>query len=234
MDDGNSGEQDPLEKLARLAARVARSSAASAVFALASLGVSSYELLTQSPFGEISKLVLGLVLGGAVCYFALDTFASRFASLSLRMRLRGLEVTISRLRASGRESAAKELAVSVSYLDSVKSRNLRAKVVLMLCSAVLLVIAFRFPDLQLIEPALVSSAVLGLLFLKEAVLEYRIRHGLFGTNRTEARDLIEFLVQNSEDIDFTDGGGKLRRVLFPEKAPSGGRDVRAPQGGATA
>jgi hypothetical protein len=143
-------------------------------------------------------------------------------------------VTIGRLRAAGREGAAKEMAVSVSYLDSVKSRNLSAKVGLMLCSVTLLFVAFRFPELELIDLALVTSAVLGLLFLKEAVLEYRIRNGSFGTTHTEARELIEFLVKNSEDIDFTDGGGKLRKVLMPEKAPAGGRDVRIAQDGATA
>jgi hypothetical protein len=55
MDDENSVDKDVLEKLARLAARAARHSVATAVVALASLGVSSYELLARSPFGENSQ-----------------------------------------------------------------------------------------------------------------------------------------------------------------------------------
>lgn len=57
---------------------------------------------------------------------------------------------------------------------------------------------------------------LTLLIIKEQLLEYRIRKGIFGTNRTEAKALIEFLIKNSEDIDFTDSNGNIRRVLLPK------------------
>ncbi|MCW5206390.1 hypothetical protein VU08_05610, partial [Desulfobulbus sp. F5] len=40
--------------------------------------------------------------------------------------------------------------------------------------------------------------------------------GLFGTNRTEARELIDFIIKNSENLDFTDSNGNLRRALLPE------------------
>ena len=81
---------------------------------------------------------------------------------------------------------------------------------------------------------MLSSGVLGLLFLKEALLEYRIRNGYFGTNRSEARELIEFLVKNSDDIDFTDGSGKLRRALEPENQRQPLEGSQPAQGGAIA
>ena len=77
---------------------------------------------------------------------------------------------------------------------------------------------FRFPDLDLLNLAAISIAFLGLIALKELLIAYRIRKGLFGTNRTEARNLINFIVKNSSDIDFTDSDGKLRRVLLPEES----------------
>jgi hypothetical protein len=40
--------------------------------------------------------------------------------------------------------------------------------------------------------------------------------GLFGTNRTEARELIDFIIKNSDNLDFTDSNGNLRRALLPE------------------
>jgi len=59
-----------------------------------------------------------------------------------------------------------------------------------------------------------------LLIIKEQLTEYRIRKGLFGTNRTETKALIEFIIKNSEDIDFTDSNGNLRRALLPETEPA--------------
>ncbi len=65
----------------------------------------------------------------------------------------------------------------------------------------------------------VTFIVLGfnlLLIARELLAEYRIRKGLFGTNRTEARELIDFIIKNSDNLDFTDSNGNLRRALLPE------------------
>jgi hypothetical protein len=56
----------------------------------------------------------------------------------------------------------------------------------------------------------------GFVILKEFLLTYRIQKGLFGTNRTEARELIDFIIKNSDNLDFTDSNGNLRRALLPE------------------
>ena len=54
------------------------------------------------------------------------------------------------------------------------------------------------------------------LYIKEQLLEYRISKGLFGTNYTEARELIDFIIKNSDNLDLTDSNGNLRRALLPE------------------
>jgi hypothetical protein len=41
---------------------------------------------------------------------------------------------------------------------------------------------------------------------QEALFSYRVRKGLFGRNASEAREVIEFILKNSDRIDFTDGG----------------------------
>lgn len=168
-------------------------------------------------FGEASKWLVGIAGLFAIAYWALTLFSNRFTSFSLRISILGAEIAMRTLSSAGRAVAAREVAISISYLESVKKRSLRAKIGLLVCSALLLSASFAFPQLELLDAAVTSSGVLGLLFFKDALLEYRIRNGFFGTNRSEARDLIEYLASNSEDIDFTDGSGKLRRALEPEK-----------------
>jgi hypothetical protein len=61
------------------------------------------------------------------------------------------------------------------------------------------------PPLFLVSLALV-------LLLRQQVFEWRIRKGSYGTNDEEAREIIAFVVDQSSNIDFTDGGGQ--RKLF--------------------
>lgn len=221
-----------LEGIARsISMVVGRSPTAEMLIAALIALISGIEL-----FANLSNWILGFVVGGAIVYYALTLLVDRFASLPINIGLVIASPTIVGSVAMAillsRVSTIKELALSVSYLDSVKSRNFRAKVGLIVCSALLLVTAFALPHLQLLDAAMISSGVLALIFLKEAVLKYRIRNGLFGSNRSEARDLIDFLVKNSEDIDFTDTNGRLRRVLEPEKDGSYAESTRPAEGGA--
>ncbi|MGX9726058.1 MAG: hypothetical protein ACTFAK_01685 [Candidatus Electronema sp. VV] len=62
-----------------------------------------------------------------------------------------------------------------------------------------------------------SIVFLIILTVKELLTKYRIRKGLFGTNRAEARELIDFIIKNSDNLDFTDSNGNLRRALLPEE-----------------
>ena len=110
------------------------------------------------------------------------------------------------------------MALSFTYLENQKKKHSNIKLALLTCSVALVLLNFMLPALDLLDLATASIAVLGLLVLKETVVEYRIRNGLFGTTRSEARELIDFIVKHSDDIDFTDDGGNLRKVLLPEES----------------
>jgi len=127
-------------------------------------------------------------------------------------------------------TSAKELALSFSYLRNLKRTYLKLKLVLFTCATIFLSLTWKFPQINLFEISIILLVLIGLLASKEMILAYRIQKGLFGTNRTEARALIEFIIKHSEDIDFTDSNGKLRRVLLPEVKSSGTEQVVPPFG----
>lgn len=60
-----------------------------------------------------------------------------------------------------------------------------------------------------------SAIPIILLAIRWRVLNYRVGQGLYGNNEKEARDIIEFIVKESTNIDFTDGG-KPKKILSDE------------------
>ncbi len=134
--------------------------------------------------------------------------------------------TITRLKIT----SAKELALSFSYLRNLKKTYRRLKLILFLCTTTFLSLTWKLPLINLFEISIILLVIIAFLISKEMILTYRIQKGLFGTNRTEARALIEFIIKNSDDIDFTDNNGKLRRVLLPESKPSNTEQVAPPFG----
>lgn len=137
-----------------------------------------------------------------------------------------------RAAAKTRPAAAKEFALSLTYLRHLKRRYSTPKLALLGSAAAFGVVSPIFPDL--VKLALVSLLFWILIKAKELLVAYRIQKGLFGTNRTEARDLINFIVENSSDIDFTDSGGKLRRALLPEESKARDPAPGTGHGGVTA
>ncbi len=53
------------------------------------------------------------------------------------------------------------------------------------------------------------------LILKLYILSFRIKHGYYGNNRKEAIEIINFIISQSENIDFTDGDG-LKKIFSKE------------------
>ena len=119
-----------------------------------------------------------------------------------------------------------------SGLEHLKRQHSTTKLALLASAAALGGLSYKFPNL--IGPALISLLFWNLIEIKEQLVEYRIRKGLFGTNKTEARELINFIVENSSDIDFTDSDGKLRRVLLPEESNARDPAPGTAHGGVTA
>lgn len=170
-------------------------------------------------FGEDSNIPVVVLISAVAIYFVLNVVTDRLTHsiLDIEISVASVTVRLVRLAISERVVAAKEVALSLTYLKKLKERHSEIKLALLACATLLVIFSFRFPDLVLLQFATVSIAALGLLVLKEAVVEYRIRNGLFGTTRFEARELIDFIVKNSDDIDFTDSNGNLRKALLPEE-----------------
>lgn len=61
--------------------------------------------------------------------------------------------------------------------------------------------------------ALFSVIILVLLNIQHFLLSYRIKKGYYANNVDEAFELIQFIVANSEKIDFSDGDGGMKRLL---------------------
>ena len=107
--------------------------------------------------------------------------------------------------------------ICISYISKLKERSEKLKEVILILSG------YFFFFSMFVQSGRVFFDLFFLLFLlfliltiKEFFIEYRIQTGLFGTNRTEARELIDFIIKNSDNLDFTDSNGNLRRALLPE------------------
>ncbi len=99
--------------------------------------------------------------------------------------------------------------ISLMFFRDNRIENRKIKY-LLLCFSVIFFMKHNYEAFFLMLVFLIS------LVLKEQLLGYRVRKGLFGTNRTEARELIDFIIKNSDNLDFTDSNGNLRRALLPE------------------
>ena len=108
------------------------------------------------------------------------------------------------------------IAISLTYINFIKKNNLSIAMVTSVC--ILCIFSLREMLHQSRYIYIFTVIVVFNLFLIEKIIitEYRIRKGLFGTNRTEARELIDFIIKNSDNLDFTDSNGNLRRALLPE------------------
>jgi len=54
-----------------------------------------------------------------------------------------------------------------------------------------------------VETVYLLLAYFGILVTQRSILKYRIRRGYYLNNESEARELIDFIRSNSDDIDFT-------------------------------
>ena len=177
----------------------------------------------SKPSNRLTGLTYDAILAASSCVIAVVSSITLFPDSSLLMVLTGvvgvinglalfasqhddiesLALAINRIVVKRKPAAAKEFALSLTYLRHLKRQHSITKFALLGCAVAFGALSFKFPDLGLLNLAAISIAFLGLIALKELLIAYRIRKGLFGTNRAEAHDLINFIVKNSSDIDFT-------------------------------
>ncbi len=109
----------------------------------------------------------------------------------------------------------KNTYISLIFFRSKKNDNQKIKYYLLYFAILFIIFQYTFEIFNYKLFFLIFFLV-SFLVIKEQLLEYRISKGLFGTNPTEARDLIDFIIKNSDNLDFTDSNGNLRRALLPE------------------
>lgn len=175
--------------------------------------------------------VFGVVVAGIAIFGSI--YIEKYAFNILKLQITALEYFTKDLnelvsRSENKEVAVKEIAISLTYLFNLKERNYLTKISLVFFSVALALLDYYLPWI-LLNYSIICIVTLALIIIKELIVEFRIKKGWFGTNKIEAKALIEFLISNSDDIDFTDGNGKLKRVLFPESTPS--KEVAKPVDG---
>ncbi len=107
----------------------------------------------------------------------------------------------------------KQASVIGLLLKSKQKEILQASIALSFITVLFNILGYRFD-----EPILVGNAFICLCFVLlityQLLLNYRIKNGLYGTNNYEAREIIEFILNNSDE--FKSGSGKTISI-FPEE-----------------
>lgn len=70
-----------------------------------------------------------------------------------------------------------------------------------------------------IVTSLVPAVLLIALHLDQIIVSYRIRKGWYGKNRSEAREIISFILSHANKDDFNDDGG-LKELIDKPETPS--------------
>lgn len=103
----------------------------------------------------------------------------------------------------------------IQILNKRRSRDVYSAVAL--CLIAVIVSTFipqsNSPEIHSIQ--LVLCLIMIILLSGKLALEYRIVKGWYGNNEREAREIIEFIIKESSNIDFRDGG-KLKKILSDE------------------
>ena len=107
-------------------------------------------------------------------------------------------------------------AVSLIYLHALGRRNTYQYIALLI-SGVFSAMALAAAGARLsLVPTAVAGFIALVLWAKSALIEYRVRAGVFGTNAYEAWQLIRFVLRNSTRVDFTNHDGSPIPALLPE------------------
>ncbi|WP_267418184.1 hypothetical protein [Bacillus sp. GC_Bacil_1] len=121
--------------------------------------------------------------------------------LSVTMAILSSKSSKSRKKQKQKEEKGNEnsLIISALFLESKLKKIYKTYIIIGLGSIMLLVMSFYFvvPSYINVIPLIFAILTCSYQFL----LNYRIKNGLFGTNDYEARELIEFIIQNNDKIN---------------------------------
>ena len=108
--------------------------------------------------------------------------------------------------------------LSVVGIMSLKKEGRSYFAISILVTALMLYMAYSAIAEHSISIAVITVSLLGAGFvlIREKIYQLRIKKGFFGNNESEAREIINFILSNSDNIDFTDGG-KRKSVFSKEE-----------------
>lgn len=119
--------------------------------------------------------------------------------LSVTMATLSRKLSESRKKQKEEKGNENSLIISALFLESKLKKIYKTYIIIGLGSIMLLVMSFYFvfPSYINVIPLIFAILTCSYQFL----LNYRIKNGLFGTNDYEARELIEFIIQNNDKIN---------------------------------
>lgn len=138
-------------------------------------------------------------------FLILDAFDDVLASTLLKFLIR----IGKRTKASENSKAPQISIVSLLALKQSKT-NVVSSAIIMAALVLYLSVNYFFGFDQEIEVVILLSTLPVILFVDELILSYRIKRGHFGTNSFEAKEVIKFIVANSEEHEnFKGPDGKM-------------------------
>lgn len=177
-----------------------------AVVATLSVFLSFATLITQ--VSQDSRIALGVILGAVIGAIGALLDRSKYVMI--------LRIELLKRRLPSGVLKKNNAAISLTYLAYLRKLNSFPKLALSVTAGLSAVCHIWYPDLQILPIALVCIVFLVLIMVREAVIEFRVRMGYFGTQRSEAREIIKFMLVNADNMDFTDDGGGPRKTLLSD------------------
>ncbi|PFU70356.1 hypothetical protein [Bacillus thuringiensis] len=119
--------------------------------------------------------------------------------LSVTMAILSSKQSKSRKKEKEEKGNKNSLIISALFLESKLKKIYKAYIIIGLGSIMLLGTSFYFVVPSYINVIPLVFAILTCSY--QFLLNYRIKNGLFGTNDYEAKELIEFIIQNNDKIN---------------------------------
>lgn len=221
---------EPL-KLAELMIVLGRSSVLAGLSLIASIFILLSTFLDNDFLLSLLTPVLSLLSIIIVAFLQSEKNLSKSSELKIGINMASIAINVTIPKIEKLNEAIREIAISVTYLNYLRKKNYAIKLALAISAVFFSILNIKYPMYDLLSFAAISGIALSLLLLKEFIIGFRIKKGFFGSTREEARTLVDFIFQHSEDIDFTDGNGKLRKALLPESKISGSSNPEIINGG---
>jgi hypothetical protein len=183
------------------------------IYGVIAATIAIYDLYSAIPWFSL-LIIFSLIIG----LLALELLEEKSVLQYIRRVSKRIQETAANRSAQHAARYVKEAALSVTFLNQVREQTALARTLLLIAIAGVIILTYVF-GFQFIffNASYVLLALYGLLLIKDAVLHYRVTHGLFGTNAYEAHVMIDFLLENAGKTDFTDGDGKLKQAFPPEQ-----------------